>query len=167
MENHMELLRWSTVDRKRRKDIRFTDPEYVLGYDIDMEDMTELVTKFNAHDLSPVEENRLTNHVLTLMQIVTENPRINPRPGEMDELTDAMFIDCWNSMKYIKPNAKPYSYMYRAGYTCACRFFKTKITKRLREEELQSWIDDEYAQYMDDAIDHKVRNDNRLSHSEI
>lgn len=153
----MELLKWSAVDRKRRKDIRYTDPEYVLGYDIDMDDMTILVTKYNKRQLSIPEEKRLLNHVLTLMQIVTENPKINPRPNELDELTDVLFVDVWNAMKYIKDGAKPYSYMYRAGYTCACRFFKNKIQKRLRADEIDAHVQEEFLMYKDSITDHKIR----------
>lgn len=153
----MELIKWSPIDRKRLKDIRFTDPGYVRGYDLDKTDLTLLVTKYNQSELSRHEENRLMDHVLTLMQIVTENPRINPRPGELDELTDQMFLDMWNALHYIKENANPYSYLYRAGYTCACRFFKKRITDRMKEEAIRQHTEEEFLLYKDSISDHKVR----------
>lgn len=153
----MELLRWSKVDRKRRNDLSYDDPEYVLGFDLDMDDLTKLVTKYNKCQLSRPEEDRLLNHVKTIISIVLFNPKINPSSDEFNDLTDAMFLDCWNALHYIKENTKPYSYLYRAGYTCACRFFKTKIQKRQREEAIQEHLWDQFQQYIDSVSDHKVR----------
>lgn len=153
----MELLRWSKVDRKRRNDISYDDPEYVLGFDLDMDDLTKLVTTYNKCQLSRPEEDRLLNHVKTIISIVLFNPKINPSTSEFDELTDSMFLDIWNALHYIKENAKPYSYLYRAGYTCACRYFKTKIQKRQREEAINQHIWEQFEQYIDSVSDHKVR----------
>ena len=153
----MELLRWSKVDRKRRNDLSYDDPEYVLGFDLDMDDLTKLVTTYNKCQLSRPEEDRLLNHVKTIISIVLFNPKINPSTSEFDELTDAMFLDCWNALHYIKENAKPYSYLYRAGYTCACRYFKTKIQKRQREEAINEHIWEQFELYKDSVTDHKVR----------
>lgn len=156
----MDLIRWNPVKRKRSNDFKYTDAEFVRGYDIDMPDFTELVTKYNTSVLLPKEENRLSDYVLTLMQIVTENPKINPQPDELSDLTDAMFLDIWNALHYIKPNTKPYSYLYRAGYTCACRFFKKKITERQKAEEINEHVTEEFVLYHDSVIDHKVRTSN-------
>jgi hypothetical protein len=156
----MDLIRWNPVKRKRSNDFKYTDAEFVRGYDIDMPDFTELVTKYNTSVLLPKEENRLSDYVLTLMQIVTENPKINPQPDEISDLADAMFLDIWNALHYIKPNTKPYSYLYRAGYTCACRFFKKKITERQKAEEINAHVTEEYVLYHDSVTDHKVRTNN-------
>lgn len=156
----MDLIRWNPVKRKRSNDFKYTDAEFVRGYDIDMPDFTALVTKYNTSVLLPKEENRLSDYVLTLMQIVTENPKINPQPDELSDLADAMFLDIWNALHYIKPNTKPYSYLYRAGYTCACRFFKKKITERQKAEEINEHVTEEFVLYHDSVIDHKVRTSN-------
>lgn len=156
----MDLIRWNPVKRKRSNDFKYTDAEFVRGYDIDMPDFTELVTKYNTSVLLPKEENRLSDYVLTLMQIVTENPKINPQPDELSDLADAMFLDIWNALHYIKPNTKPYSYLYRAGYTCACRFFKKKITERQKSEEINAHVTEEFVLYHDSVTDHKVRTNN-------
>ena len=156
----MDLIRWNPVNRKRSNDFKYTDAEFVRGYDIDMPDFTELVTKYNTSVLLPKEEKRLSDYVLTLMQIVTENPKINPQPDEISDLADAMFLDIWNALHYIKPNTKPYSYLYRAGYTCACRFFKKKITERQKAEEINAHVTEEYVLYHDSVTDHKVRTNN-------
>ena len=153
----MELLRWSPVDRKRRNDISYDDPEYVLGFDLDMDDLTKLVTTYNKCQLSRPEEDRLLNHVKTIISIVLFNPKINPSSDEFDELTDSMFLDIWTALHYIKENTKPYSYLYRAGYTCACRYFKTKIQKRQREDAINQHIYEQFQQYIDSVSDHKVR----------
>lgn len=156
----MDLIRWNPVKRKRSNDFKYTDAEFVRGYDIDMPDFTALVTKYNTSVLLPKEENRLSDYVLTLMQIVTENPKINPQPDELSDLADAMFLDIWNALHYIKPNTKPYSYLYRAGYTCACRFFKKKISERQKAEEINEHVTEEFVLYHDSVIDHKVRTSN-------
>lgn len=156
----MDLIRWEPVNRKRSNNISYTDAEFVRGYDLDMPDFTVLVTKYNRKELKHDEEERLTDYVLTLMQIVTENPKINPRPDELSDLVDAMFLDVWNALHYIKENTKPYSYLYRAGYTCACRFFKRKISERTKEAEINAHITEQFVLYNDMVSDHKVRTEN-------
>ena len=154
----MQLIKWTPVGRKRNKTIRSTDPEYIRGYDVDIVDFSELVDKYNENNLTSTEENRLLDHVLTMIQIVTENPDINPRPGELDELTDVMFMDCWNALHYIKPKTNPYPYIYRAGFTGACtRYFKKKITERLKAEAIEKHCREVFDLYNDSVIDHKVR----------
>ena len=79
----MELLHWTQVDRKRSNSIRHDDPSFVRGYDLDMDDFTVLVAKYNAEQLSRPEENRLLDYVMTMLNIVLENPKINPTPEEI------------------------------------------------------------------------------------
>ena len=154
----MQLIKWTPVGRKRNKTIRYTDPEYIRGYDIDIVDFSELVDKYNENKLTSTEENRLLDHVLTMIQIVTENPDINPRPGELDELTDVMFMDAWGALRYIKPKKNPYSYIYRSAYTGACtRYYKKKITERTKSEAIERHCREVFDQYNDSISDHKVR----------
>lgn len=155
----METLKWRPVSRKRSNDISHDDPSYVRGYDLDMKDFTELVGKYNARTLTYLEECRLGDYVLTMMNMVLENPKIRPKGNEeMDGITDAMFVDGWNSLHYIKEGRKPYSYVYRSMYTAACRFYKKRISDRKKQEALDEYVEDTYAEYRESVGDGKVRN---------
>lgn len=153
----MLLIRWSPVDRKRRNDIQYSAPEYVVGYDLDMDDFSALVDKYNTEEITESEKNRLHIYVLTMLQIVTENPKINPKPGEIEDLVDAMYLDAWNALHYIKKGVKPYSYIYRAAYTSACRFYKQRITNRNKELAILSHLMEEFNDYKESISDHRVR----------
>ena len=154
----MELLKWRAVGRKRRNDLPFADPAYVRGYDLDMADFTLLVDRYNAGPLSRPDESRLFDHVMTMLNIVLENPKINPLPGEMDGLSDRMFLDMWNALHYIRSGTRPYSYVYRAGYTAACNFFKQQIREREKEEAIEKHLAECFAAWQDECSTHKVTN---------
>lgn len=145
----MELLHWTQVDRKRSNSIRHDDPSFVRGYDLDMDDFTALVAKYNAEQLSRPEENRLLDYVMTMLNIVLENPKINPTPEEIPDLTDAMFMDAWGALRHIKDGRKPYSYIYRSAYVAACGFYKRKIRDRKRQEILDHLIEECNAEYLE------------------
>lgn len=157
----MELLYWNPVNRKRSKDTPCTSPDYVKGYDIDVHDMTALVAKFNRQQLLPSEELRLYDHIRTMMNIVFENPKINPRNSqEKEECADFIFPDMWGAFKYIKSGANPFSYIYRSGYTAACRFFKKKIIERNKSTEINEHLAECLREYREDSSDGRVYNVN-------
>ena len=153
----MEILIWKPIDRKRQKDISYNSPEFNKGYDLDMVDFTALVGKYNAKSLTNAEENRLYMYIMTMMNIVLENPKVNPKKYEMDDLTDLMFMDGWKSLKYIKEGTKPYSYIYHSMYIAVCKYYKKVVKDRERKEQLESWIDEAYAEYKEAIGDGKVR----------
>lgn len=153
----MELLTWTAVNRKRCNGIPYWREDYVLGYDLDMLDFTELTKAFNERELSHPEEGRLHNHVLTMINIVLENPKLSYNKQEVADLADAMYMDGWGALRYIKDGRKPYSYVYRSMYTAACRFFKRKIANRAKEEAIAEHISEVYEDFMDSISDHKVR----------
>ena len=152
----MELLYWKKVDRKRSREIPYDHEDFVRGYDLDMKDFTALVEMFNQRPLSAEEETRLYDWIRTMCNIVFENPKINCRnTGEKEACADAMFIDMWSSLKYIKNGASPYSYIYRSGYTAACRYFKKKISDRKKEEAIAEHLQECYIEYLDATNDRK------------
>ena len=153
----MEIITWNKINRKRSNLIPHDSPEFNRGYDIDMDDFTALVCKYNEQTLMHAEEDRLYLYVMTMMNIVLENPKLRPSKNEMDALTDAMFLDGWNALHYIKEGRKPYSYIYRSMYTAACRYYKKVIKDREKKEQLDSWIDEAYAEYREAIGDGKVR----------
>lgn len=152
----MEILAWKAVNRKRSNKLQHTDPSYVKGYDLDMTDFTWLVNQFNSRTLSHQEETRLHLYVMTMLNIVLENPKLNPSKDEMDGITDAMYMDGWGSLRYIKDGRKPYSYVYRSMYTAGCRFYRRKIKERAKEDAIQSWIDDTYNEWLDSVRSHRT-----------
>lgn len=154
----MQTLKWKAVKRKRSNNIKHDDPEYVRGYDLDMDDFTVLVGKYNENTLTRMEENRLADYMLTMINIVLENPKINPKGAEeLDALTDDMFLAGWGALKYIKDGRKPYSYVYRSLYTGACRYYKKVISDRKKQEALDQMIEEAMAEYHEAVGDGKVR----------
>lgn len=153
----MQTLKWTETSRKRDNSLSHDHPDYVPGYDLDMADFTALTATYNERALSRQEEDRLHLYVMTLMNIVLENPKLNPRREELDQLTDAMYIDGWGSLRYIRDGKKPYSYVYRSMFTAACRFFKRKIKEREKEEAIRNHCAEAYDEWLDEVGDHKVR----------
>ena len=145
----MEIITWNKISRKRSNLIPHDSPDFNRGYDLDMADFTALVGKYNDKTLTHTEEERLYLYVMTMINIVLENPKLNPTKVEMDALTDAMFLDGWNALHYIKDGRKPYSYIYRSMYTAACRYYIKVIKDREKKEQLNQWKDDAYAEYME------------------
>ena len=154
----MEFLAWTTVNRKRNRNAKYTDSDFVLGYDLDIDDLTRLVEKFNKNTISVTETQRLYDAVRTIVSIVMENPKINPRSTEeKDGVYDAAFIDCWGSMSHIRPGANPYSYMYRSAFTAGCRYFTKKINQRKKQQAIDEHINELWQEYTDSISDGKVR----------
>jgi len=153
----MELLYWKKVDRKRSREIPYDHKDFVLGYDIDAKDFTALVETFNQRPLLAAEEARLYDYIRTMMNIVFENPKINCRnTKEREDCADSMFVDMWASLTYIKNGASPYSYIYRSGYTAACRYFKKKITDRKKREAIDQHLWECAEDYKSDVSDGRV-----------
>lgn len=163
----MDKLRWKPINRKRSNKLKYNDPEYNRGYDLDMEDFTTLVVKYNANSLTYIEECRLGDHVMTMMNIVLENPKINPKTKEeLEAITDDMFMSGWNSLHYIKDGKKPYSYVYRCMYTAACKYY-TKVAKdRKKQQEIDEWVTDAYMEYRDSIRSGKVGEDEETPDTE-
>lgn len=159
----MELLKWRPVDRKRNKNIRYDDADYVTGYDLDLNDFAELVGKFNSGSLSYIEECRLGIHVRTMLNIVLENPKVQPRPDEIDPLTDHMFMAMWGALKYIKSGKKPYSYIYTAGVHAAHRWYKNIIKARAKADAIEQHLHEVYDEWVEENSDGKV--DTRFNES--
>lgn len=152
----MELIKWRPVDRKRMKDIRYSDPDYVRGYDIDVVDFAELAQKFQNGNLGMAEERRLADHVLTMISIVTSNPKVSYFDGEFGDLTDAMFVDCWAAVGKLKPGVSPYSYMYRVGYMAAWHHFKKTVKSKKKAEAIEKHLQECFDEWAAEARDPKV-----------
>lgn len=153
----MKILTWIHTDRKRSNTIPYTDPSFVVGYDIDMSDFTDLVDKYNQNSLVKPEEDRLYKYVMTVMNIVLLHPKLNPSNSEMDELTDVMFLSGWNALHYIKQGVKPFNYIYRAMYTHACSdYYAKKVAERRKAEAIAKHVEEVWNDWWDAVTDHKT-----------
>ena len=54
----MEPLRWKSPNRKRQVGIKYTDPAYVIGYDLDNEDFTEIIIKLKNNEVLTAQEDK-------------------------------------------------------------------------------------------------------------
>lgn len=153
----MKLPSWNYVERKRNKKIRHTDKDFVWYYDIDLEDLSELVSKYNRMSITDPENDRLLKYVLTMMNIVFEHPNVNPRSlDEKEALADHVFMKSWGSLKYIKDGANPYSYLYRSGYTAVGEYYNNLYRTRRKEEAINQHLQQCYDDYMEEFDDHKT-----------
>lgn len=153
----MQLLYWKKIDRKRSREIPYDHADFVLGYDLDMKDFTELVALFNERPLLATEEARLYDYIRTMINIVFENPKINCRnTKEREDCADFAFPDAWGSLRYIKNGASPYSYIYRSIFTASCRYFKKKISDRKKEEAIEEHLRECAEEYKASVSDGRV-----------
>ena len=90
--------------------------------------------------------------VYSIAYISKEYPSTSP--------TDFIFPDIWGSFRYIKAGANPFSYIYRSGYTAACRFFKKKIIERNKSAEINEHLAECLSEYREDSSDGRVYNVN-------
>lgn len=146
----IQLIQWKPVSRKRRVNISYTDPDYVRGYDLDNEDFGKLITRFKDGPLPRNEENRLLDHVLTMISIVSANPKLRIPSQDFQEATDYVFLKAWGALTNVKDGTNPYSYMYRTIYTKFLSYFDSKYRRKRNEELLQEYIDETYREYLDE-----------------
>lgn len=145
----MELIKWAPVERKRNKNAKWDSPDFVWGYDLDVNDMAELIQKHNGNTITEEETARLYDHVRTLISIVCEHRDINPTSkAEKEAIADDMFLDMWGAFRRITPDRKPYSYLYRCGFTAGKRWYTKLYKSREKEKAIQEHLESVYAEYV-------------------
>ena len=66
----MKLPIWRNPNRKRNTNISYTDKDFVKYYDLDLQDLSELIDKLrNDERLTEQENNRYGIHVMTIALI--------------------------------------------------------------------------------------------------
>lgn len=123
------------VNRKRIKQIRYTDPEYVSGYDIDLIDFQELNDKrIKAIPLTPAEDQRYGVYILTMVEIVMEGPKFRNKVGdERQEAKDNSAAELAISLMSFNPErGSIFSFSYYCAYVGAIHYYtdKQKIAKK-------------------------------------
>lgn len=123
------------VNRKRIKKIRYTDTEYVVGYDIDLVDYQELNDKrINNVPLTPAEDQRYGIYILTMVEIVMEGPKFRNKVGiERQEVKDQSAFELTIAlMSYNPERGTIFSFSYFCAYIGAIHYYtdRDKINKK-------------------------------------
>lgn len=125
------------VNRKRIKKIRYTDPEYVAGYDVDLIDFQELNDKrIKAISLTPAEDQRYGIYILTMVEIVMEGPKFRNKVGiERQEVKDqAAFELTIALMSYNPERGSIFSFSYYCAYVGAIHYYTAKAKLNKKEQ---------------------------------
>lgn len=148
------LPRWKPVKRKRRKDIKYTDEDYVKYYDIDLEDFTNLVVKLhNGEQLTPIENDRYGIYLYAICYMVLEGPKFKNKPHiERADLVESALLEMLLGMPNFDVNkgSSIFSYSYRIAYTSMCHFYTNKIKQEKREKLIQEHCNEEYQIYKEE-----------------
>lgn len=155
----MRIPTWRDPNRKRRLDIRYSDPDFSKYYDIDLEDFTALVLKLKQGEkLTEIENDRYGNYILAICIIVMEGPKFRTKTrAEKEEVLEQQYMELLPGLKLFNPDkGKIYSYAYRIGYTAACHYYTNKIEQHKRQEAIDNHCQEEYDLYLDEYATHKV-----------
>lgn len=125
------------VNRKRIKKIRYTDPEYVSGYDIDLIDFEELNNKrINNIPLTVNEDKRYGIYILTMVEIVMEGPKFrNKVSRERQEVKDQSAFELTIALMSFNPErGSIFSFSYFCAYVGAIHYYTNKAKLKKKEQ---------------------------------
>lgn len=127
----MKLPIWRNPNRKRNTNISYKDKDFVKYYDLDLQDLSELIDKLrNDERLTEQENNRYGIHVMTIALIVQENDKFKKKClTEREEMLDQQILELLTGLPHFDKDkgSSIYSYAYRIGYTSACHYYTNKI----------------------------------------
>lgn len=140
MEDFMNFFEWKTVKRKRSKSLRYTDREFVQGYDVDVHDIVNLSKKVEPDTLTYSERERLGVHIITIVNIVFENPKIRIIDRDIkQQAAERSFIAMWKSLDKISER-NAFSYLYTVGFNSWKKFTRASIAKRRKNDAICTHI---------------------------
>ena len=126
----MESIKWKNPGRKRHQDISYTSPDFVPGYDLDLEDFTAINEKKKKNEVVTREENdRYGTYIMTMIEIVLEGKKFkNKSFNEKCELRDQMSFELLLAIRGFDPSrgSTIFSYAYRCAYVAACHYYSEK-----------------------------------------
>lgn len=158
----MKIPIWKDPHRKRNNSIRYTDNNYVKYYDLDLEDLTELIDKLrNEERLNELENNRYGIYVITIALIVQENPKFkNKSLIEREEMIDQQILELLTGLPHFDKDkgSSIYSYAYRIGYTAACHYYTNKIKDYKKQKAIEDHCMNELNDYLEFIGTGKVNN---------
>lgn len=160
----MEPLRWKDPHRKRIVDIRYTDPEYVPGYDIDCSDFSNIVQSIkNKEEITKDQDTRYGHYIMSIIEMVICSPKFkgNDRMTKFN-LRDQMYFELCSGILSYNPNKKSniFSYAYRIAYVAGCHYFTNKNKEVKKEKIILEHCYEELQQYIDSISTHKVNTNN-------
>ena len=160
----MKLPIWKNPNRTRNNSIRYTDKDYVKYYDLDLQDLTELIDKLRNKERLNVQENdRYGIYVITIALIVQENPKFkNKCLTEREEMLDQQILELLTGLPHFDKDkgSSIYSYAYRIGYTAACHYYTNKIKDYKKQKAIEDHCMSELNDYLEFIGTGKVNNTN-------
>lgn len=138
----MNFFEWKTVKRKRSKSLRYTDSEFVKGYDVDVHDIVNLSKKVAPDTLTYSERERLGVHIITIVNIVFENPKIRIIDRDIKlQAAERSFIAMWKSLDKISER-NAFSYLYTVGFNAWKKFTRVSIAKRRKSDAIRTHVNE-------------------------
>lgn len=160
----MQIPIWKDPHRKRNIRSNYLDKDYVKYYDLDLQDLSELVEKLrNNERLSEQENDRYGIYLITICLIVQENPKFkNKSRLEREEILDQQLFELLTGIKSFNPNkgSSIYSYAYRIGYTAACHYYTFKNKEKEEQDKIVAHVKEELDDYYYEFSSHKVNSIN-------
>lgn len=158
----MNIPIWKDPHRKRNIQSSYTDNNYVKYYDLDLEDLTELIDKLrNEERLNEQENNRYGIYVITIALIVQENPKFkNKSLIEREEILDQQILELLTGLQHFDKDkgSSIYSYAYRICYTAACHYYTNKIKDYRKKKAIEDHCMSELNEYLEFISTGKVNN---------
>lgn len=142
MEDFMNFFEWKTVKRKRSKSLRYTDSEFVQGYDVDVHDIVNLSKKVAPDTLTYSERERLGIQIISIVNIVFENPKIRIIDQDVkQQAAIRSFTAMWKSLDKISER-NAFSYLYTVGFNAWKKFTRASIAKRRKNDAICTHINE-------------------------
>ena len=144
--------------RKRLQNGRYSDPEFILGYDFDNWDCTILVRKLQLGGILTEEENyRYGCYINAIVDIVLDGPGYRSCTSEEKEMMkqDAQ-LKILTKITRWKPTARIYSYMYKLAHSGCYWNIQHRIIDRRKEEKIQKHLDECMEDYLAEVSTKKV-----------
>lgn len=156
----MKLPLWRNPNRTRNNSIRYTDNDYVKYYDLDLQDLSELIDKLrNNERLNVQENNRYGVYVITIALIVQENSKFKKKClTEREEMLDQQILELLTGLPHFDKDkgSSIYSYAYRIGYTAACHYYTNKIKDYKKHKAIEEHCMKELDIYLESISTGKV-----------
>lgn len=155
----MLIPKWRNPNRTRKCNIRYTDSDYTMYYDVDLIDFEMLVNKLkNDIRLNDKENDRYGIYILTMCLIVQENKKFKYKSlTEREALLDQQYYELLLAIKgFNSDKGKLYSYAYRIAYTAACHYYSNLINTNRKNNIITQHCKDELQEYYDEYNTHKV-----------
>lgn len=152
----MNFFEWKTVKRKRSKSLRYTDKEFVRGYDVDVLDIVNLSKKVAQDTLTYSERERLGVHIITIVNIVFENPKIRIIDRDIkQQAAERSFIAMWKSLDKISER-NAFSYLYTVGFNAWKKFARVSIAKKRKNDAICTHINECMELYINECYSGKA-----------